>query len=89
MKIILTEKQLKLYKKYLLENFSDEARQLPKSAFEKVRDLTRSVSQELYGDKYGTEDEYATKKYQVSVTNDGEIATGLFLLVMLNYQMIL
>ena len=78
MKIILTEEQLKLYKKYLLENFSDEARQLPKSAFEKVRDLTRSVSQELYGDKYGTEDEYATKKYQVSVTNDGEIATGLF-----------
>lgn len=78
MKIIITERQLNLYKKFLLENISDEGRQLPKKAFEKVRDLTRSVSQELYGDKYGAEDEYATKKYQVSVTNDGEIATGLF-----------
>lgn len=78
MKVILTERQLNLYKKFLLENISDEGRQLPKSAFEKVRDLTRSVSQELYGDRYGVEDEYATKKYQVSVTNDGEIATGLF-----------
>ena len=78
MKVILTERQLNLYKKFLLENISDEGRQLPKSAFEKVRDLTRTVSQELYGDRYGAEDEYATKKYQVSVTNDGEIATGLF-----------
>ena len=78
MKVILTERQLNLYKKFLLENISDEGRQLPKKAFEKVRDLTRSVSQELYGDRYGAEDEYATKKYQVSVTNDGEIATGLF-----------
>lgn len=78
MKIIITERQLNLYKKFLLENISDEGRQLPKSAFEKVRDLTRSVSQELYGDRYGAEDEYATKKYQVLVTNDGEIATGLF-----------
>lgn len=78
MKVILTERQLNLYKKFLLENISDEGRQLPKKAFEKVQDLTRSVSQELYGDRYGAEDEYATKKYQVSVTNDGEIATGLF-----------
>lgn len=78
MKVILTERQLNLYKKFLLENISDEGRQLPKKAFEKVQDLTRSVSQELYGDRYGVEDEYATKKYQVSVTNDGEIATGLF-----------
>ena len=78
MKVILTERQLNLYKKFLLENISDEGRQLPKKAFEKVRDLTRSVSQELYGDRYGAEDEYATKKYQVLVTNDGEIATGLF-----------
>lgn len=78
MKVILTERQLNLYKKFLLENISDEGRQLPKKAFEKVQDLTRSVSQELYGDKYGAEDEYATKKYQVLVTNDGEIATGLF-----------
>ena len=78
MKVILTERQLNLYKKFLLENISDEGRQLPKKAFEKVQDLTRSVSQELYGDRYGAEDEYATKKYQVLVTNDGEIATGLF-----------
>ena len=78
MKIILTEEQFNLYKKYLLENFSDEGRQLSGKALAKVQDLTRTVSQELYGDKYGTEDEYATKKYQVAITNDGEIATGLF-----------
>ena len=67
MKIIITENQLNLYKNFLLENISDEGRQLPKSAFEKVQNLTRNVSKELYGDKYGAEDEYATKKYQVLV----------------------
>jgi hypothetical protein len=39
MKVILTEEQFNLYKKYLLENISDEGRQLPKKAFEKVQDL--------------------------------------------------
>lgn len=78
MKVVFNKEQLSQYKNFLSENTSDEARMLPKKAFDQVQDLSKRVAQELYGDKYGTKDEYSSKKYQISVTNDGELATGLF-----------
>ena len=78
MKVILTENQLKLYKKFLSENIADEARALPKKAAQKIKAHTDTILRDLYGDKFGTKDEEKSEVYNVSVTYDGEIATGLF-----------
>jgi hypothetical protein len=78
MKVILTEKQLKLYKKYLSENSDNEARALPRKAADKIKTHTNDVLKGLYGDKFGTKDERSSYVYGVNVTYDGEISTGLF-----------
>ena len=65
MKIILTENQLKLYKKFLSENITDEARALPKSAADKIKAHTQSVAKDLYGKDYGKQDKFNSQKYQV------------------------
>lgn len=78
MKVILTDKQLKAYKKYLTENLEDEARALPKKAADKIKTHTNDVLKGLYGDKFGTKDERSSYVYGVNVTYDGEISTGLF-----------
>lgn len=78
MKVILTENQLKLYKKFLSENIADEARALPKKVADKIKAHTQSVAKDLYGKDYGKQDKFNSQKYQVDVTMDGEIATGLF-----------
>jgi hypothetical protein len=79
MKVILNEEQMRLLlNNMILENMTDEGRQLPKKAFQQVQNLTKNVGKDLYGDKYGLSDEYSSKKYQVAITNDGELATGLF-----------
>ena len=57
MKVILTENQLKLYKKFLSENIADEARALPKKAAQKIKAHTDTILKDLYGDKFGTKDE--------------------------------
>ena len=54
MKVILTEEQLELYKKYLFENSSDEAsRSLPKKLATKINAEAENVARFLYGDEYG------------------------------------
>lgn len=78
MKVILNEEQLKQYKKFLIENVTDEGRSLPKVAARTIKKHTDNVLRGLYGDKFGTKDEKNSEVYGVAVTYDGEIATGLF-----------
>ena len=62
MKVILTENQLKLYKKFLSENIADEKRTLPKSAADKIKAYTQSVAKDLYGKDYGKQDKFNSQK---------------------------
>ena len=79
MKVILNEEQLKLYKKFLSENITDEDRRtLPKNVSDPIKAYTQSVAKDLYGKDYGKQDKFNSQKYQVDVTMDGDIATGLF-----------
>ena len=77
MKIVLSENQLKLYRKFILENIEIE-RTLPKTVMTKVQQEADNVARFLYGDDYGKKDDFLTQKYGVDVTNDANIATGLF-----------
>ena len=73
MKVILNEEQLKQYKKFLIENVTDEGRALPKVAARTIKKHTDDVLRGLYGDKFGTKDEKNSEVYGVAVTYDGEI----------------
>lgn len=79
MKIILTEEQLELYKKYLTENNSDEAsRSLPKKLATRISAEADDVARYLYGDDYGKTNTTLSDKYGVEINNDANIASGLF-----------
>ena len=79
MKVILTEEQLELYKKYLFENSSDEAsRSLPKKLATKINAEAENVARFLYGDEYGKLNTTLSDKYGVEVNNDANVASGLF-----------
>ena len=79
MKIILTEEQLELYKKYLTENNSDEAsRTLPKKLATRISAEADDVARYLYGDDYGKLNTTLSDKYGVEVNNDANVASGLF-----------
>lgn len=78
MKVILTEEQLNLYKKYLSENVEDEGRSLSKRQSNIIKPHVEKIAKDLYGNKYGKRDNRASDIYKVEVTYDGEIATGLF-----------
>lgn len=79
MKFILSEEQLKLYKKFLLENKSDEAsRTLPKKVASIIKQETDNVARFLYGDDYGKVNDRLSNKYGVEIKNDAEIASGIF-----------
>jgi hypothetical protein len=78
MKVVLDEKQLRLYKKFLTENIEDEGRSLSVKQKRIIDPHVERVTKELFGKKYGERDERASEVYKVDVTYDGEIATGLF-----------
>lgn len=73
MKLILNEKQLNKYKKYLLEGRSLSAGQ------RKIIDpAVKQMAQDIYGAEYGTKDEKNSKLYDVEVVNDAMFPSGLF-----------
>lgn len=82
MKIILNEKQFKIYKNFLKENI-EEARNITnqKAYKQKVQPLIDKLSSKLYGDELGTINDKQTEQFGLSknpVINDMQLKTGLF-----------
>lgn len=78
MKVVLDEKQLRLYKNFLLENSEIEGRGLTAGQKKIIKPHVEKVAKDVFGDRYGKRDDRASERYQVEVTYDGEISTGLF-----------
>lgn len=83
MKVILTEIQEKNYKRFLVENLENEARNITnqKAYKEKVKPLIDKLNQKLYGDKIGSVNQNQTAKFKLEknpVLHDIELKTGLF-----------
>lgn len=77
MRIYLTEEQFQNYIQYLKEDVA-EARRLPAKAKREIDAYSNNVMKDLFGDKYGTRNDTLSDKYNVEVTNDGELVSGLF-----------
>lgn len=83
MNIILTEKQIQLYKRFLMENLENEGRNITNQVrYQKeIQPMIDKLGQELYGDEFGTVNNNMTSKYgleKAPLTNDLQLATGLF-----------
>ena len=83
MNIILTEKQIKLYKRFLMENLENEGRNITNQVrYQKeIQPMIDKLGKELYGDEFGTVNADMTNKYNLEkapLTNDLQLATGLF-----------
>lgn len=78
MKVFLTEEQFEQYKNYLREHLDEKVYHIPGKALNQIRQYTNDVAKDLYGDEYGTYNEYLSSKYAIDVTNDGDIKTGIF-----------
>lgn len=83
MKIILTEKQINLYKHFLNENLENEGRNITNQVrYQKeIQPMIDKLGKELYGDEFGTVNTDMTSKYgleKAPLTNDLQLATGLF-----------
>ena len=79
MKVIFTENQIELYKRFLTENSYDEAsRTLPKKIATLINQESDNVARFLYGDEYGETNTSASGRYGVDIKKDAQVASGLF-----------
>lgn len=83
MKIIINESQFDLYKKFLLENQTDEGRNIINTkAGEAIRAKEDELRKQLFNpEELGTVNDKLTDTYQLNnypVMNDIQLATGLF-----------
>ena len=64
MKVVLDEKQLRLYKNFLLENSEIEGRGLTAGQKKIIKPHVDKVAKEVFGDRYGKRDDRASERYQ-------------------------